>query len=548
MSPSAPGTFKPKQVPYALSPDALQGLLRLAAHVALTNTASLFLTQRENVWPIATLGMEADAARAAALLLPDVLEGIDHEVVIPDASLDREPVSLLASVLAGEPGLLIVLPFAVLDESSKAVLVLAHPVSRPVVSEETGVLLTELCRQIALRMEARQDKEQLESAREAHAALRQHLLLLNDARCVGHCIVNEAGHILVASESFRRNLRLPDEQHSLLSFEQLFAFDCTFQDFPEVGALAGIPWSRVHDTDCVHRSADGDLQRFRASAVAFPYAGEDTAWSIAILRGSQSDALGAMNGRQTQTVLVAEDHPVNQRVIQGMVEKLGLRAEIVSNGLEAVHAVCHRRYAAVLMDCQMPEMDGIEATRFIRSNEDSIGRVPIVAVTAFGQDDDRKRCLEAGVDEFMVKPIRMEALAEVLSRWTVGENQTAADASGEESPGARRVEEALERLRYDLDSSVVRDIVNLFLEDSTLRMQQLRSLAETQRWQEARELVHKIKGSCSSLGARDLVEACEAFEAERTGTPENLRQRLASIEDCFKETIPHLRRYVEQLT
>lgn len=254
-----------------------------------------------------------------------------------------------------------------------------------------------------------------------------------------------------------------------------------------------------------------------------------------------------MAGRHTHTVLIAEDHPVNQRVIQGMVEKLGLRAEIVSNGLEAVHAVCHRHYAAILMDCQMPEMDGIEATKFIRGNEESIGRIPIVAVTAFGHDDDRRRCLEAGVDEFMVKPIRMEALADVLRRWTTPDALSPELSVKGENPAARQVEEALERLRADLDTDVVRDVVNLFLEDSGARIESLRAMAESQRWQDARDLVHKIKGSSSSLGARDLVEACEAFENERHGGPEVLRQRLVEIERRFEETVPSLRQYLARL-
>lgn len=547
MTPPTTSPARPRPVPYALPPDALAGLLQLAAHVALTNTASLYLEQRGNVWPLAYLGLAEDAARTAALLLPDALDGFDHEAVFADASLESEAISLLASVLAEEPGLLMLFRFPVLSNDCHAVLALAHPVPRPQVSGETSVLLSEVCRQIALRMEAREDKRELEAARELQAILRQHVTLLSDPRCIGHCVVNDAGHLLALSDSLRGHLSLSDNDANVSSFEQLFAFDSTFQDIPEMDGPAGIPWNRVHDTDCLHRSANGQLLRFRAFSAPVTFAGDELAWSVAMLRAGHDNGIGLMAGRHTQTVLIAEDHPVNQRVIQGMVEKLGLRAEIVSNGLEAVHAVCHRRYAAILMDCQMPEMDGIEATKFIRGNEESIGRIPIVAVTAFGHDDDRRRCLEAGVDEFMVKPIRMEALADVLQRWTTPD-AFAPELSGKgENPAARRVEEALERLRADLDTDVVRDVVNLFLEDSGARIESLREMAESQRWQDARDLVHKIKGSSSSLGARDLVEACEAFENERRGGPEVLRQRLAEIEQRFEETVPSLRQYLAQL-
>ncbi len=546
MTPPTTSAVRPRPVPYALPPDALEGLLRLAAHVALTNTASLFLEQKGNVWPLAYLGMEDDAARAAGLLLPDALEGTEHEAIVSDASLEGEATSLLAGVLAGEPGLLMLYRFPVLSHDCYAVLVLAHPVPRPQVSDETSVLLSEVCRQIALRMEAREDKRELDAARELQATLRQHVSLLSDPHCVGHCVVNDAGHLLAMSESLKGRLGGADIV-AANSFEQLFAFDSTFQDIPEMDGPAGIPWSKVHDTDCLHRREDGSLLRFRAFSAPVAFAGDELAWSVAMLLAGSDEGIGMVSGRQTQTVLIAEDHPVNQRVIQGMVEKLGLRAEIVSNGLEAVHAVCHRHYAAILMDCQMPEMDGIEATRFIRGNEESIGRVPIVAVTAFGHEDDKRRCLEAGVDEFMVKPIRMEALADVLRRWTKPEELPAESPTSGGVASSRRVDEALERLRADLDTDVVRDIVNLFLDDSGARIESLRTMAETQRWQDARELVHKIKGSSSSLGARDLVEACEAFENERRGGAEVLRQRLADIEQRFRETVPSLKQYLAQL-
>ncbi|MCU0226753.1 MAG: response regulator [Bryobacterales bacterium] len=544
-SPGASAT-RPRPVPDARTPAALQGWLRLSAHVALTNTATLFLEQQGNVWPIASHGTANDGVRAAALLLPDFLNELEPEAVFPDASLENDVTNLLATLLADEPGLLIAFRFPVLAQDTQAVLLLAHPAPRPLVSDETSLLLRELSRQIALRMEAREEKQELDASRDLQATLRQHVNLLADPRCVGHCIVNEAGHVLALSEALRLHLHLPREAEAL-SFEHLFAFDSTFQDAPEVDVLTGLPWAKVHDTDCVHRGGDGGLLRFRAYSAPVTYAGDERAWSVAFLRMGAEDGIGPMNGRQTQTILIAEDHPVNQRVIQGMVEKLGLRAEIVSNGLEAVHAVCHRPYAAILMDCQMPEMDGIEATRFIRANEESIGRIPIVAVTAFGHEDDRRRCLEAGVDEFMVKPIRMETLADVLRRWTKPDQPAESTAGSSASPASRRMDEALDRLRADLDTDVVRDIVNLFVEDSATRIGGLRAMADSQRWQDARDLVHKIKGSSSSLGARDLVDACEAFENERSSAPETLRQRLLEIEEQFAQTVPYLKQYIARL-
>lgn len=543
MTMSASSMPRPRPVPYALPPDALEGLLRLAAHVALTETASLFVQQDGNVWPLALSGVSLDAAHEAALLLPDILDGADNELIVPDASLDREPLGLLVSVLAGEPGLLILRRFSVQGQDCHAVLLLAHPVPRQQMSDESMELVSEISRQIALRMEARLERKKLEAARESQASLHQHLEMLGSTLCLGHCIVNVRGGILSVGESLCASLRLSEAHMKGCHFEDLFAFGSPLHEHRGSG-VPEIPWSRIHYTPCVHHPSEGAPVRMTASAIQIPYPGEDSAWSVVFLRVKEEPGV---SGTPAQTILIAEDHPVNQRVIQGMVEKLGLRAEIVSNGLEAVHAVCQNTYAAILMDCQMPEMDGIEATRFIRGNEDSIGRIPIVAVTAFGQEDDRRRCLEAGVDEFMVKPIRMEALAEVLSRWTDATDGSLEDSVDEVSPSSQRMGDALDRLRADLDTDVVRDIVMLFLDDSRARLAHLAAVADERRWEEARALVHIVKGSSSSLGAADLVEACEAFEAESSENPEVLRRRIAEIEQRFEDVAPMLKRYLDNL-
>jgi signal transduction histidine kinase/CheY-like chemotaxis protein len=122
-------------------------------------------------------------------------------------------------------------------------------------------------------------------------------------------------------------------------------------------------------------------------------------------------------------ILVAEDNAVNQRVVVRMLERLGYRADVVANGAEAVAAITRFPYAAILMDCQMPEMDGYEATRAIRAHEqrarpgDDRARVPIIALTANALAADRDRCLLAGMDDYLAKPLRPEALAVTLERW-----------------------------------------------------------------------------------------------------------------------------------
>ncbi|MDP1804353.1 MAG: ATP-binding protein, partial [Acidimicrobiales bacterium] len=124
-------------------------------------------------------------------------------------------------------------------------------------------------------------------------------------------------------------------------------------------------------------------------------------------------------------LLVAEDNPVNQLVAVRMLERLGYRADVAANGSEAVDALMRIDYAAVLMDCQMPEMDGFEATREIRRRQSGGRRTPVIAMTAAAAAEDRKRCFDADMDDYISKPVRSEDLDNALARWLSG------DESGE---------------------------------------------------------------------------------------------------------------------
>jgi hypothetical protein len=121
--------------------------------------------------------------------------------------------------------------------------------------------------------------------------------------------------------------------------------------------------------------------------------------------------------RQWLRVLVVEDNAANSKVTVRMVERLGYRADVASDGAAAVSILEHIQYDAVLMDCQMPEMDGYEATRQIRANENGGRRVPIIAMTAAALAGDRERCLAAGMDDYISKPVKLHIVAALLERW-----------------------------------------------------------------------------------------------------------------------------------
>jgi PAS domain S-box-containing protein len=220
-------------------------------------------------------------------------------------------------------------------------------------------------------------------------------------------------------------------------------------------------------------------------------------------------------------VLVAEDNVVNQKVARRMLEKLGCRVDVAGNGREAVEMLELLPYDLVFMDCQMPEVDGYRATAILREREQERGapRIPVVAMTANTMQGDRDRCLAAGMDDYVAKPVRVEDLTAVLDRWSASAPPAGAAAppgGGVDADAAGVIDEgALARLR-ELSSGgepdLFQELLATFLMDADRYQASLREAVAGGDPARLRRAAHAFKGSASNFGATRLTALCQQLE------------------------------------
>jgi PAS domain S-box-containing protein len=223
------------------------------------------------------------------------------------------------------------------------------------------------------------------------------------------------------------------------------------------------------------------------------------------LEGKEVSIRGTAEPREFM-VLLAEDNPTNRLVAIAQLGKIGYKVDAVTNGAEAVKALQRKEYDLVLMDCEMPVMDGFEATRQIRKLENS--RIPIIAVTAHAMPGDRERCREAGMDDFLSKPVDLQQLAEVLTRWCP--HQQLADAvkgavqpsTQAPAPSVFDSESLLKRLMED--RSLAEIILRAFVEDFPSQMNVLRERVAESDGPGTRLHAHGLKGSAATVSANRL--------------------------------------------
>ena len=266
-------------------------------------------------------------------------------------------------------------------------------------------------------------------------------------------------------------------------------------------------------------------------AIATSLAGE------VLQQGSKSaERLAPVRMRDDVRVLLAEDNPVNQKVAVRQLEKLGVAADAVANGVEAIEAVSRHDYALVLMDIQMPEMDGFAAARELRRRGATL---PIVALTANALAGDRERCLEAGMDDYLSKPIHEEELQRVLERFlpALPEPRQASvrPAVGTFDPVT------VQRLR-DMGDDFFAEIATIFLEDAPARLAAVRAAASVNDAHTLARAAHAFKSGSGNIGAAAVHELCS--ELESLGQEQRMEEvpaKVAALERAFARVEHELR-------
>ncbi len=355
-------------------------------------------------------------------------------------------------------------------------------------------------------------------------------------------ILTRAGAVVELAadrETLLQRIRTEPLPQGIIGSSRLVAIDAGLEAAAlaeGVSALsAGPPLLLV--VDPIHRGMSAELRAAGAAALLSMPVRQQALLSAATeaIAGSKRDSslTPALTGAERQRrVLVVEDNPVNQLVMVRMLEAMGIHPEVATNGREAVDRVAaagagDRPYALLLMDCMMPVMDGLQATRAIRTQEERQPRPWIIAVTANALANDRMRCLEAGMDDYLPKPVTPVALADALGRWRESTgmlrrgssrvSRSLVATSPPATPAPAVVEpvtdfSSLRTLTRLAGAGAMGEVVGCFLEEAPPMLEGLRTASADDDRDRLRSLAHKLKGSCGTVGLRAAQHAAGAIE------------------------------------
>lgn len=258
-------------------------------------------------------------------------------------------------------------------------------------------------------------------------------------------------------------------------------------------------------------------------------------------------------------ILVAEDNFVNQKVITGYLSRMGYTADVVSNGLEAISNLGNRKYDIILMDCQMPELDGYETTEVIRANKTPYQSIPIVAMTANAIKGDRERCLEAGMNDYISKPLKVRDLFAILDRWlSMDKGSRGSETIMSKEPMIQAITlddimdvdtiEGLSLLPGTNGRSLVAELYEGFCEIVPGRIQEMNKAVAQNDLKKIGFEAHALKGGAGTLGLTRLCAvALRLEEAGRGEREEDLPALMKQLEDEFHLAVRELAKFSDKV-
>jgi CheY-like chemotaxis protein len=255
----------------------------------------------------------------------------------------------------------------------------------------------------------------------------------------------------------------------------------------------------------------------------------------------------AESGSQSARILLAEDNVINQKVAQQMLKTLGYKADVVADGREAVRALKMIDYDLVLMDCQMPEMNGFEATIAIRDPASNVRnrKVPIIAMTANAMKGDRELCIAAGMDDYLSKPVKKDELSLILEKWQKPGDQKDSpiqDQSQVVLPGTILFDKVQLLENFDGDEDFAKSILEDAVKEIPKDVEELKALCEGEDLQAIRILAHTIKGMAANLCTPALWALASKIEtAAKESDPESARKLFPELQQTARMTLEEIK-------
>ena len=321
--------------------------------------------------------------------------------------------------------------------------------------------------------------------------------------------------------------------------------------------IAGDPALSTRLVLMTDRGDENDFTATACASLSKPVRLERLRWCLRVAAGFEAVDVIAADGQVQGPVepfagrlLLVEDNVINQKVAVAMLASVGYQVDIAPDGAAAVEAVNTKVYDVILMDCQMPEMNGYEATAALRAMEGMGRRTPIIAMTAGARPEDRERCLAAGMDGYLAKPVSKSVLLAKIARYLKPGNpqaipplpvdlaslestlQSAADGTMDEPPDSAvdaAIVAELRALGEDADPDFLPQLLSRFVTETDARLDQLRSALDAGDARTVGMIAHTIKGSSGSVGGGRLARSCGRLEKRA------IAGRLTAGHDEFRE-------------